>query len=80
MPESISRWTDNRKETMRLWMREKRKERKKLGLCVVCGSAKAIENRVRCDKCTQRDQKRQFDKKNRGNMDYEDINQGELNG
>lgn len=39
------------KDKMRVWMRERRKQRKAQGLCVRCGSYPAIENQTWCEKC-----------------------------
>ena len=41
-------------EWMRNWMRERRKLRRQLGLCVMCGSEKAVKNRVNGKKCLKR--------------------------
>jgi len=43
-----------RQEWMRNWMRERRKLRRQLGLCVMCGSEKAVKNRVNGKKCLKR--------------------------
>ena len=43
-----------RKRWMRDWMRERRKLRKKLGLCVMCGSEKAFKDRINGKKCLKR--------------------------
>lgn len=54
MIERGARWRDNPTENMRLWMREKRKERKRLGLCVECGSRRAEAGHMSCAQCLAR--------------------------
>jgi hypothetical protein len=45
-------------EEMRLYMRQKRIDRKATGKCEECGSRPAIEDRIRCPVCTHRAHKR----------------------
>jgi hypothetical protein len=44
-------------EKMKLYMREKRKQRKAEGLCVTCGSYIARQGRTDCEKCAERKQR-----------------------
>ena len=60
------------KEAMRLYMQKKREERKKLGLCVTCGSRKHAPGRVSCDSCLTRNRELKAERERKSGMDYED--------
>lgn len=54
-----SKWYgEERKETMRLWMRKERDKRKKEGRCVTCGARSAVKSTVNCQKCLDRGKKK----------------------